>query len=188
MVNWFAGFKNNLHLTRGELAKVEKGAGDWDTEYGMVCNAVLPFSRCCAHVGEEGWGKDGVSFADLQVRVYVLQMKADELGRQIEERGTAKVKEITKKAPKITTSDAAAWKRWAFAYERWYGDYGGTAHVDFRARQFERHTVVFVFMYTSYFSQEAKIRSMLESFTWKRKAGQEHPVPRREGNGGRPRG
>ena len=132
MMNWFAGFKNNLHLTREELAKVEKGAGDWDTEYGMVCNAVLPFSRCCAHVGEEGWGKDGVSFADLQVRVYVLEKKIEEVGKQIEERGTAIVKEITKKPPKLTTDGKAAWKRWDFAYDRWYEDYGGTAHVDFR--------------------------------------------------------
>jgi hypothetical protein len=178
MVNWFAGFKNNLHLTRGELAKVEQGAGDWDTEYALVCNAALPFSRCCAHVGEEGWGKEGVSFADLQVRVYVLEKKVDEVGRQIEELGTAKVREITKKPPRVTKNGTGAWKRWDFAYDRWYGDYGGTAHVDFRARQMGGRTMVFVFMYTTYFSQEAKIRSILDSFTWKGKgAPTPGPVP-----------
>jgi hypothetical protein len=188
MVNWFAGFKNNLHLTREELTKVEQGAGDWDTEYGMVCNAVLPFSRCCAHVGEDGWGKDGVSFADLQVRVYVLEQKLTELGKQIEEGGTSKVREITKKPPKIAVNGAGTWKGWDFAYDRWYGDYGATAHVDFRARQFDRYTVVFVFMYTNYFSQEAKIRSMLESFTWKGKGSQEPSAPKKGGKGGRAQG
>jgi hypothetical protein len=165
-MTWFAGFKNNLHLTREELAKVETGAGDWDTEYGLVCNAVLPFSRCCAHVGEDGWGKESVSYADLQVRIYVLEQNLDELKKRIEERGAARVKEITHKAPKITTDASAPWKRWNLAYERWYQDYGATANVDFRARQFDGHTVVFVFLYTNYFSQEAKIRAMLESFTW----------------------
>jgi RNA polymerase sigma factor (sigma-70 family) len=169
MLNWFARFKNNLHLTRKELAKVENGAGDWDTEYGLVCNAALPFSRCYAHVGEEGWGPDGASFADLQVRVYVLEKTLDQVKRLIEERGEAKVKEITKKAPTVTTGDTGGWKRWQLAYERWYGDYGGTAYVDFRARQFDGDTVVFVFMYTKYWPQkrqEGQIRAMLESFTW----------------------
>ena len=41
-----------------------------------------------------------------------------------------------------------------------------TAHVDFRARQFDDDTVIFVFMYTSYTSQDAKIRAMLKSFIW----------------------
>jgi hypothetical protein len=101
-----------------------------------------------------------------------------------------KVQEITKKGngpaegpPKLTTSVTAAWKRWDFAYARWYGDYGATAHVDFRARQFDGHTVVFVFMYTNFSSQEAKIRSMLESFTWKGKGSQEHSVPKKASKG-----
>ena len=174
MLNWYARFKNNFHLTRAELAKVENATGDWDTEYALVCNAVLPFARCYAHVGDEGWGKDGVGYLDLQARVYVLKKTLAQVKRSIEERGAAKVKEITKKPPAVTTSDAGGWKRWQLAYTRWYGDYGGTANVDFCARQFDGQTVVFVFMYTEVkrFPQEAKIRAMLESFTWPGKGNQ----------------
>jgi hypothetical protein len=166
MLEWFAEFKNNFHLSRDELAKVENGAGEWDTEVGLVCNAALPFSRCCAHVGEEGWGKDGVSYGDLQVRVYVLDRNLDDVGRDIAEKAAAKVKEIMKAPAKIVTDKTAPWKRWDFAYDRFYGDYGATAHVDIRAQEFDHHTVVFVFMYTNYQSQRAKIRTMLDSFVW----------------------
>ena len=166
MVKWFAEFKNNFHLSRDELAKVENGAGDWDTEYGLICNAALPFARCCAHVGDEGWGKEAVSYADVQVRVYVLGKGLDDFGRDIAEKVAGKVKEITKAPAKIVIDKAALWKRWDFAYDRWYGDYGATAHVDIRAREFVKQTVVFVFMYTNYQAQEVKIRTMLGSFDW----------------------
>ncbi len=166
MVEWFEKFKNNFHLSREELAMVEHGEGEWDTEYGLVCNATMPFAQCCAHVGDEGWGKDAVAFSDLQVRVYVLEKKIDDVGREIAEKAAAKVKDITKAPAKVTTEDTTPWKRWAFAYPRWYEDYGATAHVDFRARQFGEYTVVFAFMYTNYQSQEARIRAMLEHFVW----------------------
>jgi hypothetical protein len=39
-------------------------------------------------------------------------------------------------------------------------------------------------MYTNYFLQEGKIRSILESFTWKGKSSQEHPAPKKEGKSG----
>jgi hypothetical protein len=66
-LKWHKQFKNNLHLSRAELQKVERGAGDWDTEYAKVINAVLPFDKCAVHIGGEGWGRDAVSFADLQM-------------------------------------------------------------------------------------------------------------------------
>lgn len=166
MCEWFAEYKNNLHLSPDELAKVEHGAGEWDTEYGLVCNAALPFARCCAHVGEEGWGRDGVSYGDLQVRVYVLDKTLDEVGHDIADKAAAKVKQITEAPAEVATDKTAPWKRWDFAYNRWYGDYGATAHVDFRARQFDDDTVIFVFMYTDYTSQDAEIRAMLRSFMW----------------------
>jgi len=166
MFEWFVRFKNNLHLSRAELAKVEHGAGEWDTEYGVVCNAALPFARCCAHVGEEGWGENGVSFADLQVRVYVLDKTLDDVGHDIADKAAAKAKEITKAPAKLATDNNDSWRRWDLAYDRWYGDYGATAHVDFRARQFGHHTVVFAFMYTNEKAQDVKIRAMLKSFVW----------------------
>ena len=67
-LKWHAGFKNNLHLTRAELDKVKTAEGNWDKEYAHIANELLPFSQCVAHVGGEGWGRDAVSYADLQLR------------------------------------------------------------------------------------------------------------------------
>jgi hypothetical protein len=47
---------------------VRVGHGEWDSEYASVVNASLPFEDCAAHVGGEGWGWQGLSFGDLQVR------------------------------------------------------------------------------------------------------------------------
>jgi hypothetical protein len=58
-LDWNAQFHNNFHLTHGELKKVRFGAGEWDYEYGAVVNSALPFEDCAAHVGGEGWGREG---------------------------------------------------------------------------------------------------------------------------------
>jgi hypothetical protein len=50
---------------------VEIGAGEWDTEYAKVVNSAMGFQDCVAHVGGEGWGKDGSWFGDVQLRVYL---------------------------------------------------------------------------------------------------------------------
>jgi hypothetical protein len=65
-----AQFDNNLHLGHRELRSVRIGHGEWDSEYGSVVNASLPFDDGAAPVGGEGWGRQGVSFGDLQVRAY----------------------------------------------------------------------------------------------------------------------
>jgi hypothetical protein len=54
--DWDAQFHNNLHLSHRELRSVRVGHGEWDSEYGSVVNASLPFEHCAAHVGGEGWG------------------------------------------------------------------------------------------------------------------------------------
>lgn len=56
-IDWFMEFHNNLHLTRSELARAQKGEGEWDTEYAAVVNSLLPFDSCLAHLGGEGWAK-----------------------------------------------------------------------------------------------------------------------------------
>lgn len=78
-VEWHSEFDNNLHLTIPELEAVARGAGEWDTEYASLCNAIFPFDCCAAHVGGEGWGSQGGSFGDLQVRVYDMHESPEAL-------------------------------------------------------------------------------------------------------------
>ena len=52
-------------LTRPEVS-------EWDVEFARVCDAALPFERCAAHVGSEGWERTVRSYGDLQVRAYDL--------------------------------------------------------------------------------------------------------------------
>ena len=47
--DWVRGHeqRNRLHLSRSQLAKVEKPDFDeWNREFGPDCNAALPFDRC----------------------------------------------------------------------------------------------------------------------------------------------
>jgi hypothetical protein len=164
-VAWDKQFGNNFHLSRKELDAVARGYGEWDTEYASVVNAVLPFDRCCAHVGDEGWGRDAVAFSDLQLRIYELTEKPEALEKRIESDGIADVQRFSGKAPTIKHDLAATWRRTVLSFDRFYEDYGATANVDFRVRRFEGRTFVFVFMYTDYRSQAESIASVLESFS-----------------------
>jgi hypothetical protein len=166
-LEWHDKFGNNFHLTHQQLDAVARGDGDWDTEYASVCNAVLPFDRCAAHVGGEGWGKQGVAWSDLQVRVYDLDEAIEDVERDMEKKGVADVERFSGKVPKMERDAKGDWRRTMLSFDRWYGDYGGTAHVDFRVRRCGDHSFVFVFMYVDIKDTEDDIRCILESFATK---------------------
>ncbi len=44
-LEWDAQFQNNFHLSHRELRSVRVGHGEWDSEYGSVVNASLPFEH-----------------------------------------------------------------------------------------------------------------------------------------------
>ena len=139
------------------------GAGEWDTEYASVSNAVLPFDRCCAHLGEEGWGRQAASYGDLQVRVYDLDDAPQNVERRVAAKGVADVERFAGKGPMVRQDLAPSWRRTVLSFDRDYGDYGGTANVDFRVRGFGKRTLVFVFMYSNCHSHEREIASVLAS-------------------------
>jgi hypothetical protein len=177
---WDRQFHDNLHLSRGELEKVKDGAGEWDTEYGQVVNAALPFEDCAAHVGGEGWGLQGDSFGDLQMRGYLSDRSKQQLEKQISEGGFAAARALpnapserqldalfprhSDAPPTIERSKAGAWDKVVITYLLWYGDYGGTAHVEFYLRSVNGHTAVLVFMHAG--GQNEAIQQILQSFTW----------------------
>lgn len=111
-----------------------------------------------------GWGRQGVAYSDLQVRVYELEETVETAERRIKAEGIADIKRFSGKEPVFEQELDAQWRRTLLSFPRFYGDYGATAHVDFRVRQFDNRTFAFVFMYTSYQSQEKAIASILGSF------------------------
>jgi hypothetical protein len=160
-IDWHDQSGNNLHLTWQELDQVGHGEGDWDDEYARVCNAVLPFERCAAHVGDEGWGKDAVSYADLQVRVYDLKDPVKTVEEANKAQTADKIGRLIRGSVQDRQSDKDGWRRFDFSYERFYYDYGATAHVDIRLSQVGAHVIAFAFMYTDYQSHERTIAEML---------------------------
>lgn len=149
---WNTEFHNNLHLTHRELRKVRFGAGEWDSEYDDVVNSALPFEDCAAHVGGEGWGREGVSFADLQLRAYVTDLSSEEILRRISGPAFAVAKKLSTGifyGPGQVQTDVreeGPWRRAVIRYSLFYGDYGGTANVEFYLRPVSKYQLVMVFM------------------------------------------
>lgn len=165
-LKWHAGFKNNLHLTRAELEKIKTAEGDWDKEFSEIVNQLLPFSECAAHVGGEGWGSEGVSFADLQMRVYVTQTSAEKVQAKMVESGKTWASKFSKEVT-VARAEGGKWRRATLSYAMWYGDYGATATIDVYAQEFGMQTAVLVFMHTNYRGASAPLHEILRSFAWK---------------------
>lgn len=172
-VDWNSRFGNNFHLTTGQLDRVEHGAGEWDTEYGKIANAALPFSRCAIHAGGDGWG-GGVSFGDLQLRVYILDGVPERIEESIYEKLESAAAALERDSRlvysvKARTGDntSSGWNEGVIVTTRvFYYDYGGVANIDFRLFPWNEETVVAVFMYSNSREQESTIESILQSFVW----------------------
>jgi len=164
---WDSEFHNNLHLTHRELEKVRFGAGEWDTEYGDVVNSALPFEYCAVHVGGEGWGRDGVSFGDLQLRAYVTDLSSAEILRRLSGPAFATAKKLSTGnfyGPGQVQTDIGEegpWRRAVIRYSLFYGDYGGIANVEFYLRPVSKYQLVMVFMG----NVEKEKRQVLDSVT-----------------------
>lgn len=153
-LEWDAQFHNNFHLSHRELRSVRIGHGEWDSEYGSVVNASLPFEHCAAHVGGEGWGWQGVSFGDLQVRAYVTSLSAEDVLLRVKMQGFRAAENIAEGQDGFAAGGKAlfsasteqGWQQATIAYPLWYGDYGGTAPIDFYVRNAGRYRLGLVFM------------------------------------------
>lgn len=165
-LKWHAGFKNNLHLTRAELDKVKTAEGDWDTEYAHIANELLPFSQCVAHVGGEGWGRDAVSYADLQMRAYLTDTSAENVQTKLAKHGKAWASKYSKDVS-VTQSKHDKWHRASVTYVLSYGDYGGKATVDVYAQEIGKQTAVLVFMHSDYRGASGPVEEILKSFAWR---------------------
>ena len=153
-VEWDSEFHNNFHLTHRELRSVRIGHGESDSEYASVVNASLPFEECAAHVGGEGWGWQGVSFGDLQARAYVTSLSGDEVLARVKSQGFGVARSIAERPTGFdarhealfSASTEQQWQHAKISYPLWYGDYGGTAPIDFYVRDAGHYRLVIVLM------------------------------------------
>ena len=158
----------NLHLSLQQLSAVNNAEGEWDKEFATYVNYLLPFENCFAHVGAEGWGSQGLSYADLQVRAYVFRnasfdSSSNSFTKKLNEL-PALIKTIT---PAYVFAETGDWKRLLISYRCTFIDYSAVAFIDFRVKNFDKNTLVFVFMYTDHTSHTTEIDNILNSSAFK---------------------
>ncbi len=152
------GRRNNKHLSRVQLSRIEKPDFDeWDREFGRACNAALPFDRCAAHVGSEGWGDDALRFDDLQLRVYDVPRTTSQIEDRIAQDAMAAVR-----TDQVRRETNGSWRPIRITYDRRHFDYGATAHIDIILTSAGARTLAFVFMYTSALKEPDPISDDLE--------------------------
>jgi hypothetical protein len=173
-LEWFGRFHNNLHLTREQLERVHSGDGEWDPEYGNVVNAALPFTDCAAHVGGEGWGREGSSFGDLQLRAYVTNLSGREILAKIHGEALDAARRAARPFPtlpglaelvpdiNVRNGKEGEWRKYVIQYPLWYRDYGSVARVRFYVTPIEKGTLVLVFMG----GQDEEVERILQSVSF----------------------
>ena len=126
----------------------------------------MRFQDCVAHVGGEGWGKDGSSFGDVQLRVYLTPLSEEQVHQSVSARGFGAAQRINPNASLLPTVKDGSWQRTTIKYEVFYYDYGGTARIDFYTRTGQGQTFVLVFMYCDVdrFGASEEVKSILRSF------------------------
>jgi hypothetical protein len=146
-----------MHLSKRELEAIANtNKGEWDAEFTRFLNVAIPFDRCVAHVGSEGWGPNSRSFGDLQVRVYDIDGPGVGLEDQI-----VKAAKETVKPNGIRRYPTNNGTRLIIGYPRTHFDYVGSAEVRFEIRRYKDRTIVFVFMTMT--NHASEIREILES-------------------------
>lgn len=167
-LDWHRKYHDNVHLSARDLAKARVANGEWDNEYADIINALLPFNNCVAHVGAEGWGPNGYSFSDVQMRVYLVDLSPNQISQRVARHGPSRALRFAKKAA-VTCASFDHWQRVTLSYPLWYTDYGGTANIDVFSRAIGNQTAVLVFMYAEPTPEmRREVATIVQSFRWKR--------------------
>jgi hypothetical protein len=154
-------------LTRKDLQGVKQGKGEWYTEYAKVINAALPFSTCSLEAGRFLWRQN--AFRTVQMRAYVLHSTLSDVEKRIATKGRAAAEALpapTVRNPSLDKDEVDQWHRIRIAYDVSYGDYGGTANVEFYETSNDHWTVVLVFMHAGS-AEPDEIKQIVSSFSWK---------------------
>lgn len=164
----FRTWASEVLTERKEIERVRTAVGEWNTIYTPIAAAGLPYEACIAHVGEEAW-LDNHTFSDLTYRIYAFREPVADVRRAVLGRSIREAEQIGCQAPhrgaaaKWTELGAGeeGWERTDVSVELWYSDYGGTAHVDVRARRFGEATIAVVFLYEGDASRQREIDAVL---------------------------
>ncbi len=163
-IEWYNKYKNTLHLSPTSIADVIQGSGEWDSRYSSVCNALLPANRCAAHIGGDGWGKDGVGTGDLQVRIYDLQQSVPFVKRDLRSRAVRELERLATQQNDLTFENTGRWSWCSIRYGVRDHDTIGVCRVDLWLTEINTGTIVFVFMCTENSRERSQIHAILASF------------------------
>jgi hypothetical protein len=137
------------YLSKTALERLHRTSGDeWDGPYSLIVNTLLPFESCLAHIGTEPFGPGALSFADLQMRVYLINGPMKPILEKIVENSlqqTVRTFHDIKTTPQQTVNE---WTKIAITANMFFRDYGAPATVDFYIKEFNKQTIVLVFMYS----------------------------------------
>ncbi len=164
-IDWTEHFHNNIHLTSIELEEVKNATTEWDKEYSQVINAIFAYEACVCHAGGEGWGENATSFADVQMRFYILDLSLDKVADEIASHGPRKALEVSSRVC-IVRQSFDGWQRQSISFPLSFLDYGGTANIDAFRREVNGKAVVVVFMYSDQERENAvkEVESIVRSF------------------------
>lgn len=103
-------------------------------------------------------GKEGASFGDTQMRVYITAESTNSVIERVASIGLASARKVARPGPSALPeslkpsaeySDEGRegnWRKVTLQYPLWYGDYGGLARIRFFAVPIAGQTLVLVFM------------------------------------------
>jgi len=163
MVEWHRAVGSGIHLGSKALAAVHTAEGEWDTEFSLIVNSALSFKHCMAHCGDDGWGTEAVAFKDLQMRVYTFPVTTENTYDCLREQSRAAALCIVGDTIVLKEHVARKWKMLRIAYRASYGDYGGTAVIEFWKAAAQGMDIVCVFMYVDDGFTTAKIEQIVAS-------------------------
>ncbi|HNG93911.1 MAG TPA: hypothetical protein PLB32_14015 [Acidobacteriota bacterium] len=147
-VDWHNKFQNNVHLSRAEIYATQNGIGEWDSEYSKVVNSVLPIADCIGQLGGEGWGWSGVSYTDVQLKVFNSKLNPAELQTLCSTKALSVARSLSSNAT-FQTQTVNTWQKSVIQFDLWFQDYGGTATVEFWIQSAKTGSLIFVFMHAN---------------------------------------
>jgi hypothetical protein len=155
--------ERNLNLSWQELNEVHRNNGhdEFDGEDAQVMASVISFENCAAHVGDKGWGNS--LWNDLQARVYVVDLKPEEIAERIEKQGLNKASDVFEEAS-LSSGNYGEWHKQTLGVLEAPTHFMLQKNIDFYYRSFAGRTVVFVFIQAGGYDEV--INQILSSFRW----------------------
>lgn len=67
-----------------ELPQLTASKPDWDYEYSVIIDRILPVSDCIGHFGGRAWGEYGSEGEDVQMRVYRTSLSSEQFVKKVD--------------------------------------------------------------------------------------------------------